>query len=56
MTLLLNKVDASDICQGSDWVVEDQDALAEHVAHRRRPVSPCGQGARRNRLRAPAER
>ncbi len=32
MTLLLTKVVASDICQGSDWVVEDQDALAEHVA------------------------
>jgi hypothetical protein len=32
MTLLLTKVDASDICQGSDWAVEDQDALAEHVA------------------------
>jgi hypothetical protein len=32
MTLLLTKVDASDICQGSEWVVEDEEALAEHVA------------------------
>jgi hypothetical protein len=32
MTLLLTKVDASEVCQGSDWAIEDQDALAEQVA------------------------
>lgn len=32
MTLLLTKVGASDICQGSDWIIDDEDALAEHVA------------------------
>jgi hypothetical protein len=32
MTLLLTKADAPDLCQGSDWAVADEDALAEHVA------------------------
>jgi hypothetical protein len=32
MALLLTKVQASDLCHGSDWAIDDQDALAEHVA------------------------
>jgi hypothetical protein len=32
MTLTLNKADASMLCHGFDWVVADEDVLAEHVA------------------------
>ena len=32
MTLMLEKVSSPDLCDGSEWVVADQDALAEHVA------------------------
>ena len=32
MTLTLEKVSSPDLCEGSEWVVADQDALAEHVA------------------------
>ena len=30
--MILNKVTAPDLCEGSEWVVVDQDALAEQVA------------------------
>lgn len=32
MILTLEKVRSPDLCEGSEWVVVDQDALAEHVA------------------------
>lgn len=32
MTLTLEKVNSPDLCDGSEWVVADEDALAEHVA------------------------
>ena len=32
MTLTLEKVISPDLCEGSEWVVADEDALAEHVA------------------------
>lgn len=32
MALTLEKVSAPDLCEGSEWVVLDEDALAEHVA------------------------
>lgn len=32
MTLMLEKVSSPDLCEGSEWVVADEDALAEHVA------------------------
>jgi hypothetical protein len=32
MTLTLEKVSAPGLCEGSEWVVSDEDALAEHVA------------------------
>lgn len=32
MTLTLEKVSSPDLCEGSEWVVVDEDALAEHVA------------------------
>lgn len=32
MTLKLEKVSTPDLCEGSEWVVADEDALAEHVA------------------------
>lgn len=32
MTLTLEKVSSPDLCDGSEWVVADRDALAEHVA------------------------
>ena len=32
MTLTLEKVSSPDLCEGSEWVVADEDALAEHVA------------------------
>lgn len=32
MTLALQKVTAPDLCEGSEWVVVDEDALAEQVA------------------------
>jgi len=32
MTLTLEKVSSPDLCEGSEWIVVDEDALAEHVA------------------------
>ena len=32
MTLTLENVSAPDLCEGSEWVVADENALAEHVA------------------------
>lgn len=32
MTLTLEKASSPDLCEGSEWVVADEDALAEHVA------------------------
>ena len=32
MTLTLEKVSSPNLCEGSEWVVADEDALAEHVA------------------------
>jgi hypothetical protein len=32
MTLTLEKVISPDLCEGSEWIVADEDALAEHVA------------------------
>jgi hypothetical protein len=32
MTLTLEKISSPDLCEGSEWLVADEDALAEHVA------------------------